>query len=439
MYDFFVKIMAACWQVLAEMSPYLLFGFLIAGVLSVCISADWIRRQLGRKGLGPVIKASLFGIPLPLCSCGVIPVSASIRRSGASKASTTSFLLSTPQTGVDSIAITYALLGPVFAIFRPIAALLTGVLGGCLVQLLGDPKSVNDSEVPKLTVNPESENCQDSCCSKEKKSGNVILRIFSYGFLTLPRDIGLSLPLGILIAGVISAAVPKDSLPTYIGSGLLSILLMMLVGVPIYVCATASVPIAAGLMHMGVSPGAALAFLIAGPVTNAATLTTIWKLLGKRTTFLYLGTVGISAVAGGLMLDWLTPLMESVLPSLSNHIHEHSQGDVFHNISAVALLLVMGYAYYHKFIPEKYDKSTGNEKTDNTDSSVQERLELKVSGMTCSHCVEHVQKAVAGCTGVQSVEVKLKGGQVVVNGVNYSHQEVMEAIEQLGYIARKVR
>lgn len=439
MYDFFVKILAACWQVLAEMSPYLLFGFLIAGVLSVCISADWIRRQLGHKGLGPVIKASLFGIPLPLCSCGVIPVSASMRRSGASKASTTSFLLSTPQTGVDSIAITYALLGPVFAIFRPIAALLTGVLGGWLVQILGDSSRANGLAAVKATINSEPINCQDNYCSETKKSGNVILRIFSYGFLILPRDIGLSLPLGILIAGVISAAVPKDSLHTYIGSGLLSILLMMLVGVPIYVCATASVPIAAGLMHMGVSPGAALAFLIAGPVTNAATLTTIWKLLGKRTTFLYLGTVGVSAVAGGLMLDWLTPLVESVLPSLSNHVNEHSQGDVFHNISAVALLLVMGYAFYHKFIPEKYDKATGNEKTDNTDSSVQERLELKVSGMTCSHCVEHVQKAIAGCAGVQSVEVKLKGGQVVAKGINFVHQEIVEAIEQLGYAARKVR
>ena len=438
MYDFFVKIMSACWQVLGEMSLYLLFGFLVAGVLSVCISADWIRRQLGHKGLGPIIKASLFGIPLPLCSCGVIPVSASMRRSGASKASTTSFLLSTPQTGVDSIAITYALLGPVFAIFRPIAALLTGVLGGWLVQILGDSSKTNDLAVVKPTKISESINCQDNCCTEPKKSGNVILRIFSYGFLTLPRDIGLSLPLGILIAGVISAVVPEDSLHAYIGSGLLSILLMMLVGVPIYVCATASVPIAAGFMHMGVSPGAALAFLIAGPVTNAATLTTIWKLLGKRTTFLYLGAVGVSAVAGGLILDWLTPLVESVLPSLSNHVHEHSQGSVFHNISAVALLLVMGYAFFTKFIPEKYDKSTGKEKTDNADSSGQELLKLKVSGMTCSHCVEHVQKAVSGCVGVQSVEVKLKGGQVVVKGINFLRQEVMEAIEKLGYTAKVV-
>ncbi len=439
MYDFFIKIMAACWQVLSEMSPYLLFGFLVAGVLSVCISPDWIKRQLGQKGALPVIKASLFGIPLPLCSCGVIPVSASIRQSGASKASTTSFLLSTPQTGVDSILITFGMLGPVFGIFRPIAALFTGLFGGYLVQLFGDSNNNNNSKKAKTTLETSSGDCRDGCCTGEKKGNNVIWQILSYGFVVLPRDIGLSLPLGILIAGLISALVPEDSLNAYIGGGLLSIILMMLVGAPLYVCATASVPIAAGFMHMGASPGAALAFLIAGPVTNAATLTTIWKLLGKRTTFLYLGTVGVSAVAGGLMLDWLTPLMESVLPSLSNHIHEHSQGGIFHNISAVALLLVMGYAFYHKFIPEKYDKTTGNEKTDNTDSSGLERLELKVSGMTCSHCVEHIQKAVAGCAGVQSVEVKLKGGQVVVKGVNFSRQEVMEAIEQLGYTARKVR
>ncbi|GAG17782.1 unnamed protein product, partial [marine sediment metagenome] len=255
-------------------------GFLVAGALSVCVSPAWVERHLGGRGLGPVLKASLLGVPLPLCSCGVIPVSASIHRHGASRAATTSFLLSTPQTGVDSIAVTYALLGPVFAVFRPVAALLTGFIGGGLVQLLGDPGRTNG------TNKVEPPTCTDSCCTGHRDE-NMFLRILRYGFVTLPRDIGLALLLGILVAGAMAALVPQDSLNAYIGGGLLSILLLMAAGVPVYVCATASVPIAAGFMHMGASPGAALAFLIAGPATNAATFTTIWKVLGQRTAILY--------------------------------------------------------------------------------------------------------------------------------------------------------
>ncbi len=326
------------WLVLGRMAPYLLFGFLVAGVLSVYISAAWIERHLGGRGLGPVLKASLFGVPLPLCSCGVIPVSVSIRRHGASRAATTSFLLSTPQTGVDSILITYALLGPVFAVFRPFAALATGLLGGMLVQWLG-PQDVGDDGHA-----PSAASCTEPCCAGGP-SRSIVLKALHYGFVTLPRDIGMALLAGIVIAGAMASLVPEDQLAAYLGGGTLSILLMMVAGVPVYVCATASVPIAAGLMHVGASPGAALAFLIAGPATNAAAFTSIWKVLGRRTAVLYLVTVAVSTIACGLALDWLLPAVGSATPKLGTHVHAAGDaGGGFTHVGAGALLLVLAFS-----------------------------------------------------------------------------------------------
>jgi uncharacterized protein len=328
------------WSVFGQMAPYLLFGFLVAGVLSVCISPEFVERHLGGRGFGPVLKASLLGVPLPLCSCGVIPVSASFRRHGASRAATTSFLLSTPQTGVDSIAITYALLGLVFAVFRPIAALVTGLLGGLLVMLFGQP---DHDAIKDLKPAP----CSGSCCAGKGRR-NVVRRALEYGFVVLPRDIGLPLLVGVVIAGAIGAVVPPNQWQPYLGGGIVSILLMMALGIPIYVCASASVPIAAGLIHLGASPGAALAFLIAGPATNAATIATVWKLLGGRTALLYLLTIAISAVGSGLALDWLIPAVQATMPEMVMHSHEAIAGSWLSAFWAVLLLLVLAFSYAGK-------------------------------------------------------------------------------------------
>ena len=188
------KIAVESWQVSCEMAPYLLFGFLVAGMLSLVLSPEWVERHLGGRGLSPVWKASLLGIPLPLCSCGVIPVAASMRRHGASRAATAAFLLSTPQTGVDSIAVTYALLGPVFAAFRPVAALISGFLGGVLVLLFGESKPQRAEEEAAPPV------CNEACCNGDRAQP-AILRGLRYGLVTLPRDVGLGLIVGLLIAG----------------------------------------------------------------------------------------------------------------------------------------------------------------------------------------------------------------------------------------------
>jgi hypothetical protein len=311
-------------------------------------------------------------------------VAASIRRHGASRGATTAFLVSTPQTGVDSIAVTYALLGPVFAIFRPLVSLVTGIAGGFLVQILdrpGRPRSSGSEGVHTEGVHTDASSVGRSCCSGDVntgavtdgcpscpsdgraegvpepcteacceggREGNVIVRALRYGFVTLPRDIGPALAVGILVAASVAALVPEDQLRAYVGSGVLSILLAMAAGVPIYVCATASVPIAAGLIHVGASPGAALAFLIAGPATNAATLTTAWKVLGRRATIVYLATVAASAIGCGLLLDWLIPTLGAAGPRLGVSPHAAPMGNWLSDASGLAMLAVLVISYASK-------------------------------------------------------------------------------------------
>jgi uncharacterized membrane protein YraQ (UPF0718 family) len=344
MYDKVVDTIIGSWLVAGQMAPYLLFGFLAAGALSVWVSAQWVERHLGGRGWGPIFKASLFGVPLPLCSCSVIPVTASIRRHGASRGAASAFLLSTPQTGVDSIAVTYALLGPVFAVFRAAAALATGLIGGMIIQLFGAPNGRDDDETAATE-------CAEACCAEG--GGNSVRRALRYGFVTLPRDIGLALLIGIAIAGAMTAVVPQDYLAAYIGGGVLSILAMMAVGAPIYVCATASVPIAAGFMHMGASPGAALAFLIAGPATNAATFTTVWKMLGRRSAILYLAIVAAAAVGCGLLLNGLIGALDVGMPQLGAQAHEHQGSSWALHAWTVALLAVMAFSYWSASRPEE--------------------------------------------------------------------------------------
>jgi len=293
-YDYAADILAEFWATMAEMSPYLLFGFFVAGLLSVFVSQQLVERHLGGRGLLPLLKASILGVPLPLCSCGVIPVSMSLHKHGAGKGSTISFLLSTPQTGVDSIFVTFSLLGPLFAVFRPLAALFTGLVGGLLVDAFAKNRDKPEETTPK---------CTDPCCHPENK--RKLLPGLKYGFITLPRDIGPAMLVGLVIAGFITALVPDGFFAEKLGTGIFAMLMMMLLGVPVYVCATASVPIAAAMIAKGLTPGAALVFLMTGPATNAASFVTIWKVLGRATAATYIATVAACALLGGLILDLL--------------------------------------------------------------------------------------------------------------------------------------
>jgi uncharacterized membrane protein YraQ (UPF0718 family)/copper chaperone CopZ len=409
MFTVLQNILIEFWFVLSEMAPYLLLGFFVAGVLSVVISAQTVERHLGGKGAWPVVKATIFGIPLPLCSCGVIPVAASLRQHGASRGATTAFLLSTPQTGVDSIMVTFSLLGPVFTVFRPLAAFITGIFGGSIIDLLERNESVPET----------APNCANACCSTAK-IGNRLSHIFHYGFVSLPRDIGKALLIGLIIAGLISALIPDDYLSGVLGAGIGAMIVMMLLGIPVYVCATASVPVAAALIAKGISPGAALVFLLTGPATNAAAITTIWKIMGRRTAVTYLLTVAITALASGLFLDYIFSFQGLAAPTaMPGMLPEYIK-----TVSAVVLLSVLGAAIWW---PSRQGKRTAPQH--------QERptITLSISGMTCQHCVQSVQRALSGGSGVQSVEVDLKEGKARITGDHLDISQLRGSVEALGY------
>lgn len=400
------------WDTLCEMAPYLLFGFFVAGVLSVLIMPELIERHLGGRGLWPVVKAAIFGIPLPLCSCSVIPVGASLRKHGATHGATVAFWLSTPQTGVDSIFVTFSLLGPVFAVFRPIAALVTGLIGGFIATLV---ESDRDTDVGASAA------CEDACCS-DIGGGGRLSRVVHYGFVTLPRDIGRSLVVGLVIAGVISALVPDDYLAGALGTGIGAMIVMMILGIPVYVCATASVPVAAALIAKGVSPGAALVFLMTGPATNAAAVTTIWKIMGRRTVAIYLGTVAFMALASGILLDTIFRMGgSSALPEMPWMLPGFVK-----TISAFVLLAVLGVALF--------PRSRGIVRVPAPDEKA-ETATLLITGMKCVHCAQSVKRALGECVGTETVEVDLKSGKAVVTGEDFDIRSLCQSVEELGYTA----
>ena len=280
---------------LNEMSPYLLLGFLIAGLLHAFVPGRFYARYLSGNNFRSVALAALFGVPLPLCSCGVIPTAMAMRREGASKAATVSFLIATPQTGVDSILATSALLGLPFALIRPVAAFVTALFGGALVG------AVTRREAPL-----RGETAAETAVRPHTFWGRCRLAL-SYGFGEMIQDIGRWLVIGLLLAGLITIFVPDDFFAVSEQHPLLGMLVVLALSIPMYLCATGSVPIAAALMLKGLTPGAALVLLMAGPATNMAAILVIGKVLGRRTLLLYLGAIILGAIAFGLGIDTLLP------------------------------------------------------------------------------------------------------------------------------------
>jgi hypothetical protein len=416
MIDILWNIVVEFWEVLAEMAPFLLLGFLVAGVLSVFLSARLVERYLGGGGLWAVVKASAFGVPLPLCSCGVIPVSASLRRHGASRAATTSFLISTPQTGVDSIAVTYSLMGGPFALLRPLFALVSGVLGGLAVALTGGEGNAAEGSEAAGHAHPDAD---------DENGGNRFVRIFTYGFGALPRDIGRSLLIGLLIAGVISAVVPQNFFVDAVGPGIWQILLLMAAGIPVYVCATASVPIAAVLvLQGGASPGAALAFLMTGPATNAATIATIWKVMGRRTAIIYVLAVAVCALGSGLALD---AIFEAEQFTISRGAPQMLPTWLKY-AAAVGLLAVLAVGSLRGAPREEFEPDAGSQ-----------AAELDIRGMHCGHCVTSIRQALRECPGVDAAQVSLDDGRADVWGDDLDTEQLTSAVESLGYDVTSAR
>jgi uncharacterized protein len=328
-----------------EAAPFLLFGMFIAGLIQQFIPTDWVANNLSSKS--SVVYAAFIGAPLPLCSCSVIPVAMSIHQKGASKASTASFLVSTPETGIDSIGITYALMGPVMAIARPIAAITSAIAAGGLIAWLS----------PSKEAAKQSATVTHSCCHVEEKTERTTVafteklkKAVSYGYGQLLDDFMTWLLIGLFFAALVAAYAPPDLLSQY-GSSVWTMLLVVLLSVPMYICATASTPVAVGLLMAGVSPGAALVFMLTGPATNIATLMVILKELGKRELALYLLAVVSVAVASGVLLDYLFDLFQWQL-QLTNVPHEGMTGLIY-NGSALILATLMLARFYKKWRPKK--------------------------------------------------------------------------------------
>jgi len=281
-----------------ESAPWLLMGFTIAGIMKVFIPSELLAKHLGEPGLMATVKAALLGAPLPLCSCGVIPAALGLRRSGASKAATTSFLISTPETGVDSVTVSYAMLGPFMAVIRPVAAISTAITAGLLVgKDTDEPMSTAPIKNCCAVNPPRDSNRQESLPSRLKAS-------FQFTFVDLIRDISLWLLIGLGMAALVKAYIPTEFLAQW-GDGFMAFVVMALIGVPMYICALASTPIAAGLLFAGVSPGATLVFMLVGPATNIATIGLVKRELGTRALAAYLSSVVGVGFAFGYLTNYL--------------------------------------------------------------------------------------------------------------------------------------
>lgn len=347
-----------------ESAIYIIFGFLIASILKMLVSEENISKHLGKSDFWSVLRSSLFGIPLPLCSCAVLPTAMSLRRQGASKGATISFLISTPETGVDSISITYALIDPIMTIFRPFSALITAVTAGITANL------IEDKTTTSVDVISESAGCSDDGCACEHggsdaDQGGMIKRLFHYAFVELLNDIAFWLVIGIIIAGVISAIVPENFFENYIGSGLLSMIVMLLVGIPIYMCAASSTPIAAALIIKGLSPGAALVFLLAGPATNVGTIAAIGKYLGNRMMLAYLGSIIVVSIALGILLNIIYSSLNIVPAAVVGQASElvpyslKIAGSLFLSVMIIRNIWVAGPGDIGRALHEKLSDFTG--------------------------------------------------------------------------------
>ncbi len=289
---FILNILHEIWLVTMAMAPYLLFGFLMAGILSAVLSKDFVRKHLGGRSWVQSLKAALVGVPMPICSCGVIPLAASLREHGASRGATASFLASTPQTGIDSLMVTYALMGLPCAVFRAVVAFISGIICGTAVE------AVTPKDDP-----PHPTPAQPASATLKKKPVKRCLGMLEYVFITLPRNISKAMLFGIILSGLISGLVPENYFADQTTNLWLAMLLMLVIGTPLYVCSTASVPIALSFIKAGIPLGAVLVFLITGPATNAAALTTLWKLIGKKQLAVFLLALSVTAIGAGLLLN----------------------------------------------------------------------------------------------------------------------------------------
>jgi len=412
----------ALWELTVEMAPYLLLGFLIAGILHVFFPTGMVNRFMGKRSLKSVTNAALFGIPLPLCSCGVIPTGMSFYKNGASKGSTNSFLISTPQTGVDSILVTYSMLGLPMAVIRPIIAFISGIFGGLLTNTF--------DKIPNESADTEVQGDQTG-------KGPAIKRMLHYAFVTFLQDIAQWLIIGLLLAALMAVLIPDDFFVRYINNEYWSMAIVLAASVPLYVCATGSVPIAAVLLAKGLSPGAAIVFLMAGPATNAATMTVIGNVMGRKALITYMISIIAGAIIFGIVVnEWLPRAwFTDHVMAMGGGAHEHSLLPSWMGIGSAILLIILifnGYRIRYKNVVKKL-MGKGDETAPQPNSDIMQNTTVKVNGMTCNHCKANVEKNLAALEGIKSINVDLATSRVTISGEEIDLDKVKSTVEDIGY------
>lgn len=402
------EIAEAFWATGMALAPSLFLGLFIAGILHVFVKRERIFRHMGKPGVLSVVKASLLGIPLPLCSCGVLPAALSLRKDGASKGAAVSFLASTPQTGVDSIAPTWAMLGWPVALAKVVSAFLAGLISGTAVDLIEKGNGHENAPI------------HDSAA----ETGNVVVRIWRYAWGTLFRDIYGWLFIGIAVSALITVFIEPGQLGEYDAlKGPLGMLAALAVGIPLYVCSVSSIPIAAALVYAGFPVGSALVFLMAGPVTNAATMGAVRKKLGMTSFLSYIITVIAVSILAGFLLNGLEINVDTPM-------HHHGENSIPQVISAFLLFLGMAWLGIGGMFRRKKGLPV-------SEGSV--GIEFEVAGMSCRNCVRTVNEALEGLAGVDKAEVFLEKGTAVVHpGEDYSEKAVLNALQKAGHPGKPI-
>jgi uncharacterized protein len=405
-------------RLLGEMAPYLTLGFVLAGLLHAFVPKKAVAKHLGGETVGSAVRAAVIGVPLPLCSCGVVPTGMGLRKRGASRAAVVSFLISTPQTGLDSIFATYAFFGWIFAIFRPVAAFVSGIAGGVATLLL-KPSAADEAHWMQYHIEAED--------ALEERNGagafwQKLVKGMHFAFIELLGDIALWLVVGLAIAAIIAMVIPDDFFASNLHSEFAQMLLMMAFGIPLYVCSTASIPIAAVLIMKGVAPGAAFVFLMTGPATNAATMLIIGRVMGWRVLAMYLASIAVLALGFGFGLDFIIAQTGYSMGMVMDHQHTMAPGWI--SWSTAALLAVFILWHFFDWISVRFGGSR---------SMDDKGMDIVVEGMNCSHCVHTVTESLRKIPGVEAVNVSLATGQAHVEGEGVTREELAKAVEGVGY------
>ncbi|HZL10838.1 MAG TPA: SO_0444 family Cu/Zn efflux transporter [Prolixibacteraceae bacterium] len=433
--DYVISYFSELGYLMKEMAPWLILGLVFAGLLKVYFPQKHIDKYLGKSNAKSAINASLLGVPMPLCSCGVIPTGISFYKNGASKGATNSFLISTPQTGVDSIFATYSMLGWPFAVLRPLVAFTTGIIGGILTNWL-----IKEKPVPVPVVNPmfaglkldvkkmgkAEPTCDDGACgchTPPAKETHPLIKAANYAFIELLQDIAKWLILGFLVAALIAVLLPADFFSLFKGYGFIEILVVLAASIPIYVCATGSIPIAAVLLMKGVSPGAALVFLMAGPATNVATMTVIGKTMGRKSLLIYLGSITGGAIIFGLLTNWLIPV--DFIMSKMTHMHGGEAHEMLPSWLGITSAIVLVVSVISGYFIERIQK--------NKKMTLETFQTIRVEGMTCSHCEASVTRNLSKLEGIEEVVADKNTAQVKIKGAKINLAEIERIVTDLGY------